>query len=64
MVSTTEAQLALSALESVMEEPLLVVQEALLEVLEAQSPTLMIRGILGKLNPIMETINAPCAIEG
>lgn len=64
VVSATEAQLALSALEPVMEEAPLAIQEAPLEVLEAQSPTLMIQNILGELDPTGETMNAPGAIEG
>lgn len=42
VVSTTEGQLALPGLEPVVEEAPLTMQEASLEVLETQSPTLMI----------------------
>lgn len=63
VVSMTEAQLALPALELVMEAASLAVQEASLEMLEAQSPTLMIQGILGELNPTGETVDAPDAVE-
>lgn len=59
-----EAQLALPALEPVMEEAPLEVQEAPLELLEAQSPTLMIQGILGELDLAREARDVPAAVEG
>lgn len=51
VTDVTEAQLALSAPEPVMEEDPLAVQEAPLEMLEAHSPTLMIQGVLDELDP-------------
>lgn len=47
-----------------MKDAPLVVQEAPLEVFEAQSPTLMIQGVLSELDPTGETVNALGAVEG
>lgn len=69
-VVMAEAQLALPAPESVVEEVVLEVQEAplevqeiLLESLEVQSPTLMIQGVLGELDPAGEVVNVSGAAE-
>lgn len=64
MVSTSETQLTLPAPELIVEAAPLAVQEAPPNVLEAQSPTLMIQGILGELNLMGEITNAPGAPEG
>lgn len=52
-MSTTETQLVLPSLESDMEVAPLALRETSLDMPEAQSPTLMIQGVLGKLRSLL-----------
>lgn len=47
-----------------MEAAPLAMQEAPLDMPEAQSPTLIIQGILGELDPTREIANVPGVVEG
>lgn len=63
MVSTTETQLVLPSLESDMEVAPLALRETSLDMPEAQSPTLMIQGVLGELAPEGEVAKIPAVVE-
>lgn len=63
MVSTTETQLVLPSLESDMEVAPLALRETSLDMPEAQSPTLMIQGVLGELALEGEVAKIPGVVE-